>query len=240
MLKDTITTVLFDLDGTLLPMDQEQFTRAYFGLLVQKAAPFGLKPQPTIEAVWARHQGHGEKRRLCAQPPAVLGHLLPPWWGVEEETLRPVFDKFYAQEFHGARSACGENPYAKRAVQGLRDQGYDVILATNPIFPLEGGAHQALLGGPDAEEDFSLVTTYESSSYTKPNPAYFTQILQQAGKRPQECLMVGNDLAEDTGAVAAGLSLYVVTDCLENGDKGDLSQYPHGSFQEFLSFALSS
>ena len=48
-----ITTVLFDLDGTLLPMDQMGFTKTYFGLLVQKAAPFGLKPQPTIDAVWA-------------------------------------------------------------------------------------------------------------------------------------------------------------------------------------------
>ena len=235
MLKDTITTVLFDLDGTLLPMDQEQFTRAYFGLLVQKAAPFGLKPQPTIEAVWA-----GTKA-MVKNDGSVPNHrrfwdTFCPLVGVEEETLRPVFDKFYAQEFHGARSACGENPYAKRAVQGLRDQGYDVILATNPIFPLEGVRTRLSWVGL-TPEDFSLVTTYESSSYTKPNPAYFTQILQQAGKRPQECLMVGNDLAEDTGAVAAGLSLYVVTDCLENGDKGDLSQYPHGSFQEFLSFA---
>ena len=34
-------TVLFDLDGTLLPMDQDAFTKGYFTLLVQKLAPHG-------------------------------------------------------------------------------------------------------------------------------------------------------------------------------------------------------
>ena len=32
-------TVLFDLDGTLLPMDQDALTTGYFTLLVQKLAP---------------------------------------------------------------------------------------------------------------------------------------------------------------------------------------------------------
>lgn len=34
-----IKTVMFDLDGTLLPMDQDQFTQYYFGLLAKKLAP---------------------------------------------------------------------------------------------------------------------------------------------------------------------------------------------------------
>ena len=40
MLDPQITTVLFDLDGTLLPMELEEFTNTYFGLLAKKAAPF--------------------------------------------------------------------------------------------------------------------------------------------------------------------------------------------------------
>ena len=46
MLDPQITTVLFDLDGTLLPMELEQFTNTYFGLLAKKAAPFGYDPRP--------------------------------------------------------------------------------------------------------------------------------------------------------------------------------------------------
>ena len=48
-----LTTVLFDLDGTLLPMDQEEFTRGYFGLLTQKAAPRGYDPKQLVDGIWA-------------------------------------------------------------------------------------------------------------------------------------------------------------------------------------------
>ena len=47
-----ITTVLFDLDGTLLPMDQDEFLKVYFGLLVQKMAPHGYEARHLINAVW--------------------------------------------------------------------------------------------------------------------------------------------------------------------------------------------
>ena len=52
MLDPQITTVLFDLDGTLLPMELEKFTNTYFGLLAKKAAPFGFQPEPLVAAVW--------------------------------------------------------------------------------------------------------------------------------------------------------------------------------------------
>ena len=88
-----------------------------------------------------------------------------------------------------------------------------------------------------APEDFSLVTTYENSRFCKPNPAYFQEIVEKLGKTPQECLMVGNDGVEDTAAAKVGLSLYLTTDCLENGGKVDLSQFPHGSFRDFLTYS---
>lgn len=46
-----ITTVLFDLDGTLLPMDQDVFIKDYFGRLARKLAPYGYEPKKLIEAV---------------------------------------------------------------------------------------------------------------------------------------------------------------------------------------------
>ena len=43
-----ITTILFDLDGTLLPMDQEAFTTGYFKLLAKKLAPYGYEPKSCL------------------------------------------------------------------------------------------------------------------------------------------------------------------------------------------------
>ena len=54
-LKETVmgtTTILFDLDGTLLPMDQIRFVNAYLGLLARTLAPHGYDPKTLVDAVW--------------------------------------------------------------------------------------------------------------------------------------------------------------------------------------------
>ncbi len=56
-------TVLFDLDGTLLPIDQDAFTKGYFTLLVQKLAPHGYDPAALVDNVPGRHRRHGGQRR---------------------------------------------------------------------------------------------------------------------------------------------------------------------------------
>ena len=48
-----ITTILFDLDGTLLPMDQDEFVRVYFKLLAKKLAGHGYDPQALLGNIWA-------------------------------------------------------------------------------------------------------------------------------------------------------------------------------------------
>lgn len=235
MLDPQITTVLFDLDGTLLPMELEQFTNTYFGLLAKKAAPFGYEPKTLVAAVWkgtkAMVKNDGTETNDKRFWDTFAGEL-----GEEVLKLRPVFDGFYADEFHGARAACGENPLARRAIDGLKAKGYDVVLATNPIFPLVGVETRLSWVGL-APEDFSHVTAYENYTTCKPNPEYYGEILRNIGKRPQECLMVGNDAAEDTAALEKGVGVYLVTDCLLNPKGRDISAVPQGSFADFLSFA---
>ena len=48
-----IKAVLFDLDGTLLPMDMNAFMKIYFGGLSKALAPYGYEPKSLIDAVWA-------------------------------------------------------------------------------------------------------------------------------------------------------------------------------------------
>jgi FMN phosphatase YigB (HAD superfamily) len=48
-----IKAVLFDLDGTLLPMDQDTFIKAYLGGLVGLLSPHGYKAEDVASALWA-------------------------------------------------------------------------------------------------------------------------------------------------------------------------------------------
>lgn len=235
MLDQTITTVLFDLDGTLLPMDEKEFTKAYFALLAEKAAPYGYEAEPLVAAVWqgtkAMVKNDGAAKN-CDRFWGTFAGVLGP----AVLDLRPVFDRFYENEFHGAKAATGENPLARKAVDGLKAKGYDVILATNPIFPAVGVRTRLSWVGL-SPEDFSEVTAYEEYSFCKPNPAYFGEILKRTGKRPGECLMVGNDAQEDTAAAELGIGVYLATDCLIDPTGRDLPGVKKGSFREFLALA---
>ena len=48
-----VTTILFDLDGTLLPMDQDVFIQNYIGLMVKKLTPYGYDPEQLTKGLWA-------------------------------------------------------------------------------------------------------------------------------------------------------------------------------------------
>lgn len=236
MLDNNITTLLFDLDGTLLPMELEDFTNTYFKLLAKKAAPYGYEPETLVAAVWKGTKAMVMNDGSCPNDQrfwqVFAGEL-----GEDVLALRPVFDRFYANEFNGAKAATRENPLARRAVVGARQAGLNVILATNPLFPAVGVATRLGWIGL-APEDFAYVTSYENCSYCKPNPAYYTQLLERAGKRPDECLMVGNDVREDALAASqAGLRAYLITDCLENAHGDDIGSIARGSFAEFMKFS---
>ena len=47
-----LTTILLDLDGTLLPMDNDAFTKGYFKLLAAKLSPHGYEPKQLVDAIW--------------------------------------------------------------------------------------------------------------------------------------------------------------------------------------------
>ena len=111
-----------------------------------------------------------------------------------------------------------------------------MVLATNPLFPAIATGKRMEWAGLKAA-DFELVTTFENSSYCKPNPAYYRQILQTIGETPENCIMVGNDVTEDMVARDLGMEVFLLTDCMINKENKDISQYPHGSFdalQQFL------
>lgn len=231
MLSEKITTVLFDLDGTLLPMDIDTFTNAYFAELAKKAAGYGYTDEKAlVAAVWkgtkAMVQNDGSVPNSERFWTVFAGEM-----GEDALGLRPHFDAFYANEFDRVKTSVGENPLAHKVVDTLKRRGYEVVLATNPIFPLVGVQTRLAWLGLSAE-DFSLVTSYENCTFCKPNPEYYHEILNKIGKAPEECLMVGNDTAEDLAAMTVGLDCCLITDCMIHRG-GDLPPVKQASFQEF-------
>ena len=232
-----IKTILFDLDGTLLPMDQEVFVRDYLSRMAAFLAPHGYDPQLLTKAVWAG-TGAMVKNDGKAINEDVFWQVFNSAVGRDAKQDLALFEEFYRTEFQKAKDSCGFNPAAVEAIRQIKDMGYRLILATNPLFPAIATYSRAGWAGLNPE-DFELVTTYENSRFCKPNPDYYREILGKIALDGSQCLMVGNDVGEDMIAGTLGMKTFLLTDCLINKTAEDITQYPHGSFPELLHYIRS-
>lgn len=229
-----IKAVLFDLDGTLLPMDQDVFVKTYFGLLAKKLAPFGYDPEKLIDAVWKGTYVMIKNTGEVTNEEAFWRYFSTVF-GEGARGDIDKFEEFYKTDFDRVQDVCGYTPNAKAVIEKIREKGLRTALATNPIFPAIATEKRIRWAGLSSE-DFEFYTTYENSSYCKPNPDYYRAVVAKMGLTPEECVMVGNDVGDDMVTEALGMKVFLLTDCLINKTENEIEKYPHGSFPELISF----
>lgn len=229
-----IKNILFDLDGTLLPMELEPFMKDYMGRLAAYMAPYGYDPKALVDAIMrgtyamVKNDGLNTNEEVFWQTAkAVLGR--------DVRLDEPHFEEFYHAEFDKVQATCGFDPEAREATKALKALGYRLVLATNPLFPRIATEKRAGWAGLDLS-DFDLYTTYENSRHCKPNLDYYRDILATLDLDPAECLMVGNDVGEDMIAEELGMAVYLVPRCLINRKAADISRYPQGSLMGLVDF----
>ncbi len=230
----SITTALFDLDGTLLPMDQEEFTKGYFELLAEKMSAYGYEKKQLVNSVWKGTAAMVNNAGDVSNEEAFW-RKFAEIYGEKALSDKALFNQFYEKEFQSARDFCGCDPKAAETVRKIKQMGLRIILATNPIFPRSAVESRIRWAGL-APSDFEWITTYENSRYCKPNPKYYNEILSKMNLHPEESLMIGNDVTEDMIARKVGMNVFLLTDCLINKEREDINQYPRGSFEQLLNY----
>ena len=239
--KRPLRAVLLDLDDTLLRSDMEnEFLHRYFALLQEYARPLAT-PQQLMDALMDatramqrnRDPGQTNEQVFAA---VFAPHLDRPW-----TELRAFFGVFYEEQFPKLRVLCEPHPDARDVVQNCLDAGYQVAIATNPLFPVRAIEHRLEWAGIQ-DLAFDLVTAYENMHSCKPNPAYYLEIAAQLGVSPAECLMVGNDMHHDIApAQAAGMYTFLADEWVANDDdqtqpdyRGKLAKLPRWMGETFL------
>lgn len=240
-----MNTVLFDLDGTLLPMDLKEFTDTYFLLLKNRMISTGYDADSIIMAIAAGQKAMTENDGMITNEECFWKAFLKTF---PEEFIKenPKFKrklekemiKFYKEDFGIARYITHPTEIASECIDILKNKGYQVVVATNPIFPEIATMERLHWAGLNPEE-FSLITTYENSCYSKPNLNYYNFLLRILDKDPEDCLMVGNDVHEDMCARNVGMDVFLLNECEINEYKEDTFDIKKGNWKLFKEYISS-
>ena len=232
MSRDERETILFDLDGTLLPMDIKKFEQAYFGGLC-RAIP-EIPPKELMAAVWngvkamVMNDGTRTNREAFGESFERDGY---DYFGSEERYL-----EYYRTDFQKCAQVCQVTDLSRELVHTLQRKGYQVAIATNPIFPRIATWSRLRWLGLSAEE-FPLVTTFENSHFVKPNLRYYQEVSEKLGVSPKNCIMVGNDVEEDGCAASLGMEVMLVRDCLLNTKQLSTEGFWMGTLRDVMDWA---
>ena len=220
-----IEAILFDLDGTLLDVDMDDFLDRY---MLKLAACFSADEKSFTKNLWTSTSAMiNNKDPQITNEEAFMEHFLTWINHPRNEVMQRIHD-FYEKVFSTLQATAGPFPHTEAAVAAARKLQCPLVLATNPIFPMVAIRHRMKWAGLQ-EKDFALITAYENMHFAKPNPDYYLEIAQILGVNPARCLMVGNDPVFDIRAAAeAGLITYFVDESLPglNKNRGRLADFP--------------
>jgi HAD superfamily hydrolase (TIGR01549 family) len=228
-----INTILFDLDGTLLPMDFDAFMNVYFEALSQKFKE-RVHPQTLISAVLKATDIMVNTNNECTNEQSFMDAFTKIVGGTKEEWLSE-FSTFYENEFEVVQTTSTISKEFIQAVEVLKTKGYKLVIATNPLFPLQANLQRIRFAGLNYQ-DFDHITSLEEYHHNKPYLSFYKELLQKIHKQPSECLMVGNDVEEDLVAKDLGISTFLIQNCMIHRKKRPIDADHIGIDIDFLEF----
>jgi len=189
-------TVLFDLDDTLISNNVDTFIPGYLKALSKTLAE--ISSNAVIQPLLAATQKMSESNLPGKTLEQTFDENFYPNIGVSKENLRSTIDHFYGDVYPELKTMTQQRPEAIRLVDRLFNEGYTVAIATRPLFPRTAIVQRLEWAGLSIENyPFAIVPSFETFHFSKPNPAFYAELLAQIGWPDQPAVMVGNTLEDD-------------------------------------------
>jgi FMN phosphatase YigB (HAD superfamily) len=207
-LNTQIKAILFDLDGTLLHMDFEKFIPSFFKSFARYFSNYYDSDDLEEKLRGINElllQNAGNKTNV-----EVFKEEFYRLFKVDIKVLDFMISEFFDFVFPKLQKHVKSKPDACSVVNTAFNCGYDVIIATNPIFPVMAARHR--LNWVDLGNfPYTLITGLENCSAVKPNLLFFKEIFSKIDRNPSECLMVG-DMNMDIVAAKLGCPTFFMAD----------------------------
>ncbi len=234
MTSPALKALLLDLDDTLIDNAMDTFIPAYFRALEAFVAGV-VEPGRFIEELLKSTRAMDGNDGTGPSNEEVFAAAFYPALGVPREEMEPLLARFYNEAFPRLEPLIGKRPAAPKVVEWAKARKLQVVIATNPLFPRTAIEQRMAWGEVGVDGfDYELVTCYENSHATKSSPAYFREIVDFLGRRPEECLMVGDNWGWDVVCAGqAGIpSFWIASDrnpapepAVETVGQGDLDAF---------------
>ena len=237
MLRDG-RAILFDLDDTLLGNEMGSFLPAYFGALTQSFPE--TPPQQFTEALMKGTRAMIANTNPTRSLITVFTEKFYPLLNAKAEEWEPRFAAFYRKQFPQLRGVTRPRPAARPLLKWASAAGYEVVIATSPLFPRAAIEERLRWAGLE-DVPFARLTSYETSHFSKPHPEYLAEILAHLGRRPEEALMIGNDWEQDIAPAAAlGMASYWIAPPGSEPPNAALHPFGIGTLEMFGEWARST
>ncbi len=203
--------VLIDLDDTLLTNDMSRFQGFYLKLLADALGAL-VPASDVVPQVLDATRKMVTKTAVAGTLEEVFDRAFYPALNTTRAALQPAIDRFYTEVFPTLQTLTSPRPDMAALVQQMFARGWKVAVATKPLFPRTAVVQRLGWAGLTAETGrFSQISTYEFFHFSKPNPAFFAEMLYQLGWPEEPAVMIGNDLEDDIlPAVTLGLPAFLL------------------------------
>ncbi len=228
-----LQAVLFDLDGTLLRLNAEEFVREYLKEISAAAASV-VEPRQFVKALLASTEVMQQQHNQRQTNAEVFWADFHMRLGKCAEDLKPLLEDYYARQFNSLSRIARADDKALQAAQKALDLGLRIVLATNPMFP-ESAIRDRMDWAGVGELPWELVTSYENMHHCKPYPAYYLEIASLIKVEPQNCLMVGNDVQNDIiPAASARMHTFLVNNDSNSQESSNTRADGSGNLSAFI------
>jgi len=203
------TTLLLDLDGTLLDIEVSFFLgpmveamhQCFRDILDMDRFRKGLFGG--TEAIMVEPRSDGENNM------DGFNRAFARLTGLADEQFVNRFDHFYKKFFPTLTGYGRPVPGALEFMTEAAARGYTLCLATNPIFPTSAVMERMGWAGLDPDM-FSFIPGLETMSTCKPRIEYYHDLVRILDVDPAKCLMIGNDMEQDLPASEVGMGTFLV------------------------------
>lgn len=228
-----LKTIIFDLDGTLLPMDFNAFMKTYFGNMAKTFIKY-MSPE-----IFISHLNEASKYTIITEDGRTNEEKFMACFDslIDQDVKEfiPTWDAFYDDLFLECKKATWKDEDMIKSVNILKAKGYQLIIATNPLLPLKSNLHRINWAGLN-KDDFDYISHFEHNHFCKPMLTFYEEVLNDNHLEAADCLMVGNDVREDLISKKIGLKTYLIEDCLLNSHNDPVITDYQGTYKDFLRF----